>query len=193
MKEAAADTSLSLGSLSRIFGAASGLGHDAGNLLNAAGNRIDVGRMQLGCRAKHRRSAEHRRTIKAWGASLRATQQPIDSGKCFLDMLGVFAAFKTNLHWERQLEGIARRRLACAKAGRRPSTPTRSAGSSRMACGWSTSLRRSAAAGECLSIVGSRPIILNACFKRERRYLAVKAPCWLERAGSRAGQAPNQA
>jgi len=29
-------------------------------------------------------------------------------GKCFLDMLGVFAEFETNLHSERQMEGIAR-------------------------------------------------------------------------------------
>jgi DNA invertase Pin-like site-specific DNA recombinase len=29
------------------------------------------------------------------------------AGKCFLDMLGVFAEFDTNLRRERQLEGIA--------------------------------------------------------------------------------------
>ena len=56
------------------------------------------------------------RTLKAKGASLRATEQPIDTstaaGKCFLDMLGVFAEFETNLRRERQLEGIAK-----AKAG----------------------------------------------------------------------------
>jgi DNA invertase Pin-like site-specific DNA recombinase len=49
--------------------------------------------------------------IKAKGASLRATEQPIDTGsaagKAFLDMLGVFAEFETNLRRERQLEGIA--------------------------------------------------------------------------------------
>src|SRR3954464_2880073 len=51
------------------------------------------------------------RAVKARGASLRATEQPIDTstaaGKCFLDMLGVFAEFETNLRRERQLEGIA--------------------------------------------------------------------------------------
>jgi DNA invertase Pin-like site-specific DNA recombinase len=56
------------------------------------------------------------RTIRAKGASLKATEQPIDTntaaGKCFLDMLGVFAEFETNLRRERQLEGIAK-----AKAG----------------------------------------------------------------------------
>ena len=51
------------------------------------------------------------RAVKARGASLKATEQPIDTstaaGKCFLDMLGVFAEFETNLRKERQLEGIA--------------------------------------------------------------------------------------
>jgi DNA invertase Pin-like site-specific DNA recombinase len=51
------------------------------------------------------------RAVKARGASLKATEQPIDTstaaGKCFLDMLGVFAEFETNLRRERRLEGIA--------------------------------------------------------------------------------------
>jgi DNA invertase Pin-like site-specific DNA recombinase len=42
--------------------------------------------------------------------------QPIDTstaaGKCFLDMLGVFAEFETNLRRERQLEGIAKHAMA---------------------------------------------------------------------------------
>jgi hypothetical protein len=46
------------------------------------------------------------------GAALRPTEQPIDTstaaGKCFLDMLRVFAEFETNLRKERQLEGIAK-------------------------------------------------------------------------------------
>ena len=41
------------------------------------------------------------RVVKAKGASLKATEQPIDTtsaaGKAFLDMLGVFAEFETNL------------------------------------------------------------------------------------------------
>jgi DNA invertase Pin-like site-specific DNA recombinase len=52
------------------------------------------------------------RAVKARGASLKATEQPIDTstaaGKCFLDMLGVFAEFETNLMREREMEGIAR-------------------------------------------------------------------------------------
>ena len=46
------------------------------------------------------------------GVILNATEQPIStkdaSSKCFLDMLGVFAEFETNLRKERQLEGLAR-------------------------------------------------------------------------------------
>jgi DNA invertase Pin-like site-specific DNA recombinase len=63
-------------------------------------------------------------TLKAKGASLRATEQPIDmttpAGKCFLDMLGVFAEFETNLRRERQLEGIAKAKAAGVYKGRRP-------------------------------------------------------------------------
>ena len=65
------------------------------------------------------------RTVKARGASLRATEQPIDTGtaagKCFLDMLGVFAEFETNLRRERQLEGIADAKARGVYRGRRPS------------------------------------------------------------------------
>src|SRR4051795_3543646 len=49
--------------------------------------------------------------LKAKGVALKATEQPVDTGtaagKAFLDMLGVFAEFETNLRRERQLEGIA--------------------------------------------------------------------------------------
>ena len=41
------------------------------------------------------------------GVSLRATEQSVDTrtsaGKCFLDMLSVFAEFETNLRRERQM------------------------------------------------------------------------------------------
>ena len=61
----------------------------------------------------------------ATGASLRATEQPIDTstaaGKCFLDMLGVFAEFETNLRRERQLEGIADAKARGVYKGRKPS------------------------------------------------------------------------
>jgi DNA invertase Pin-like site-specific DNA recombinase len=60
--------------------------------------------------------------VKACGASLKATEQPIDTGtaagKCFLDMLGVFAEFETNLRRERQLEGIAKAKAEGVYKGR---------------------------------------------------------------------------
>jgi DNA invertase Pin-like site-specific DNA recombinase len=64
------------------------------------------------------------RDLRARGVALRATEQPIDTataaGKCFLDMLGVFAEFETNLRRERQLEGIAKAKAAGVyKGGRR--------------------------------------------------------------------------
>ena len=65
------------------------------------------------------------RTVRAKGAALRATEQPIDTGtaagKCFLDMLGVFAEFETNLRRERQLEGIAKAKAEGVYKGRPPS------------------------------------------------------------------------
>jgi DNA invertase Pin-like site-specific DNA recombinase len=56
---------------------------------------------------------------------LKASEQPIDTstaaGKCFLDMLGVFAEFETNLSREHQLEGIAKAKAAGVSKGRPPS------------------------------------------------------------------------
>jgi DNA invertase Pin-like site-specific DNA recombinase len=61
------------------------------------------------------------------GVTLKATEQPIDTstaaGKCFLDKLGVFAEFETNLRRERQMEGIARAKANGVYAGKgRPSS-----------------------------------------------------------------------
>jgi DNA invertase Pin-like site-specific DNA recombinase len=54
------------------------------------------------------------RAVRAKGASLEATQQPIDTstaaGKCFLDMLGVFAEFETNCAASASSRGSPRRR-----------------------------------------------------------------------------------
>jgi DNA invertase Pin-like site-specific DNA recombinase len=67
------------------------------------------------------------RALRAKGVALRATEQPIDTataaGKCFLDMLGVFAEFETNLRRERQLEGIAKAKAAGVYKGRKRSVP----------------------------------------------------------------------
>jgi DNA invertase Pin-like site-specific DNA recombinase len=65
------------------------------------------------------------RAVRARGAILKATEQPIDTstaaGKCFLDMLGVFAEFETNLRRERQLEGIANAKARGVYKGRKAS------------------------------------------------------------------------
>lgn len=65
------------------------------------------------------------RELKAKGVTLKATEQPIDTstaaGKAFLDMLGVFAEFETNLRKERQLEGIAKAKTEGVYKGRKRS------------------------------------------------------------------------
>lgn len=65
------------------------------------------------------------RELRKKGATLKATEQPIDTataaGKAFLDMLGVFAEFETNLRKERQLEGIAAAKAKGVYKGRPPS------------------------------------------------------------------------
>jgi DNA invertase Pin-like site-specific DNA recombinase len=65
------------------------------------------------------------RELKAKGAHLKATEQPIDTstaaGKAFLDMLGVFAEFETNLRRERQMEGITKAKAEGVYKGRKPS------------------------------------------------------------------------
>jgi DNA invertase Pin-like site-specific DNA recombinase len=62
--------------------------------------------------------------LKAKGVALRATEQPVDTGtaagKAFLDMLGVFAEFETNLRRERQLEGIRAAKARGIYKGRKP-------------------------------------------------------------------------
>src|SRR6202789_308817 len=63
--------------------------------------------------------------LRAKNVALRATEQPIDTstaaGKAFLDMLGVFAEFETNLRKERQLEGIADAKARGVYKGRKAS------------------------------------------------------------------------
>ena len=58
------------------------------------------------------------------GVVLSATEQPIQTntsaGKCFLDMLGVFGEFETNLRKERQMEGIAKAKERGVYKGRKP-------------------------------------------------------------------------
>ncbi len=64
-------------------------------------------------------------TIESKGSSLEILDQNIDtstaSGKAFLQMLGVFAEFETNLRKERQLAGIAKAKARGVYTGRKPS------------------------------------------------------------------------
>lgn len=63
------------------------------------------------------------RELRAKGVDLKATEQPVDTstaaGKAFLDMLGVFAEFETNLRRERQMEGIAKAKERGVYQGRK--------------------------------------------------------------------------
>ena len=62
------------------------------------------------------------RSLAEKGVALKATEQPIDTstaaGKCFLDILSVFAEFETNLRRERQMEGVAKAKAAGKYKGR---------------------------------------------------------------------------
>jgi DNA invertase Pin-like site-specific DNA recombinase len=68
------------------------------------------------------------RALRDKGVELKATEQPIDTrsaaGKAFLDMLGLFAEFETNLRRERQMEGIAKAKERGVYTGRKPSIDT---------------------------------------------------------------------
>ena len=64
-------------------------------------------------------------TLEGKGASLEILDQKIDTGtatgKAFLQMLGVFAEFETNLRKERQLAGIAAAKAKGKHLGRKAS------------------------------------------------------------------------
>jgi len=68
--------------------------------------------------------------LKAKGVHLKATEQPVDTstaaGKAFLDMLGVFAEFETNLRKERQLEGVAKAKAEGRYKGREATAQAKS-------------------------------------------------------------------
>src|SRR6266851_3665515 len=65
------------------------------------------------------------RSIKAKGASLKATEQPFNTGDIYgeltVNLLGCFAQFETALRKERQLEGIAKAKAEGVYKGRKPS------------------------------------------------------------------------
>ena len=62
--------------------------------------------------------------LEAKGVSLRVLEQPVDTstaaGRCFLQMLGVFAEFETAIRRERQLEGVAKAKAEGIYKGRKP-------------------------------------------------------------------------
>jgi len=68
--------------------------------------------------------------LKLKGIALKAIEQPVDTstaaGKAFLDMLGVFAEFETNIRRERQLEGIAKAKAEGRYMGRKPTAKAKS-------------------------------------------------------------------
>ena len=87
-----------------------------------AGDTLVVTRIGLARSLKDLQDIVHE--PKAKGVSLRATEQPVDTGtaagKAFLDMLGVFAEFETNLRRERRLEGIKAAKERGIYRGRKP-------------------------------------------------------------------------
>ncbi len=64
-------------------------------------------------------------TLESKGACLEILDQNIDtctaSGKAFLQMLGVFAEFETDIRKERQMVGIAKAKAKGKYLGRKPS------------------------------------------------------------------------
>jgi DNA invertase Pin-like site-specific DNA recombinase len=77
----------------------------------------------------------------------------VRAGKCFLDMLGVFTEFVTNLRRERQLEGIVKAKAAGVYKGRPPAIEP-----ARVGCGLPTSPRRSrSAVASVYRVLGTAP------------------------------------
>ncbi len=61
--------------------------------------------------------------LESQGVSLKVLEQPVDTstaaGRCFLQMLGVFAEFETAIRRERQAEGIAKAKKEGVYKGRK--------------------------------------------------------------------------
>ncbi len=89
-----------------------------------AGDRIVVTRIDRLARSIADLSGIVKR-MEASGVVLVAIEQPIETstpaGRCFLQMLGVFAEFETAIRRERQMEGIAKAKAEGAFKGRKPS------------------------------------------------------------------------
>jgi DNA invertase Pin-like site-specific DNA recombinase len=119
------------------------------------------------------------KTLRDKGAALVCTEQPVDTGtaagKAFLDMLGVFAEFETNLRRERQMEGIEKAKARGVYKGRKRSIDRdevhrlRSEGlgpteiAQRMGVGRASVYRviRDGAQGSCLSDSEGRVVVIS--------------------------------
>ena len=99
--------------------------------------------------------------LKGRGVALKATEQPVDTGtaagKAFLDMLGVFAEFETNLRRERQLEGIAKAKAAGVYKGARAGLTVRPSRAFVVRARDRVRLRRLSGDCGCTRIGWSRP------------------------------------
>jgi DNA invertase Pin-like site-specific DNA recombinase len=100
------------------------------------------------------------RAVKAKGASLKASEQPIDTstaaGKAFLDMLGVFAEFETNLRKEHQLEGIAKAKAAGVYKGRKPTVDAERVRALKQGGAWPVGYREDTWNWACIRLSGTR-------------------------------------
>ncbi|EJC3639540.1 recombinase family protein [Salmonella enterica] len=89
-------------------------------------------------------------TLNQQGSTLRATEQLVDTktaaGKAFIDMLGGFAEFETNLRRERQMEGIATAKARGIYRGCKPSIVYRLYVDEKMGA---TAIARQLGSGRC--------------------------------------------
>jgi DNA invertase Pin-like site-specific DNA recombinase len=89
-----------------------------------AGDRIVVTRIDRLARSISDLATIVKR-MEASGVALTVIEQPVDTttaaGRCFLQMLGVFAEFETAIRSERQMEGIAKAKADGVYKGRKAS------------------------------------------------------------------------
>jgi Resolvase, N terminal domain len=95
------------------------------------------------------------------------------AGKCFLDMLGVFAEFETNLRRERQLDGIAKAKAEGKYKGRPAKGRFGRArpGDTKPASGASRTLRRPSK-----SWPGHKLTFVREPFREDRRQASRRGP-----------------
>ena len=85
------------------------------------GKRAGRGALKLLKRpARFERRLVPKRGMRSDRVVIVSPERQLPAGKAFLDMLGVFAEFETNLRRERQMEGIAAAKARGVYKGRRP-------------------------------------------------------------------------